>query len=119
MRCGWRSGQTGLPPGGELVAGVRRHVGSGVCRVAAYEARRTEPPTDLLVDRLTALGYDVVVPVTQPDRDLDWCVAGAPDAAGAVGLWVGSNGPIFMVRGSYGRCIRQGLDALSTPYPPT
>ncbi|MEO7234981.1 MAG: 5-formyltetrahydrofolate cyclo-ligase [Lapillicoccus sp.] len=62
-----------------LVAGLRRHVGPGVCRVAAYEARRTEPPTDVLVDRLTALGYDVVVPVTLPDRDLDWRAAGAPD----------------------------------------
>ncbi len=61
-----------------VVSGLQRHLGPGVCRVAAYEARPTEPPTDVVIDRLTTLGYEVVVPLTLGDRDLDWRVAGAP-----------------------------------------
>ncbi len=61
-----------------VVAGLRRLVGEQVCRVAAYEARPTEPPTDVLVERLVALGYEVVLPVTRPDRDLDWRSAADP-----------------------------------------
>jgi 5-formyltetrahydrofolate cyclo-ligase len=53
-----------------------------VCRVAAYESHPTEPPTRLLVDRLTAAGYEVVVPVTLADLDLDWRVAGSSTALG-------------------------------------
>ena len=47
-----------------------------VCRVAAYESRPTEPPTHVLNDRLTAAGYEVVVPITLEDLDLDWRVVG-------------------------------------------
>ena len=53
-----------------------------VCRVAAYESRPTEPPTHLLVERLSAAGYEVIVPVTLEDRDLDWRVAGTADLLG-------------------------------------
>ena len=53
-----------------------------VCRVAAYESHPTEPPTHLLVDRLTAAGYEVVVPVTLADLDLDWRIAGTPTTLG-------------------------------------
>lgn len=45
-----------------------------VCRVAAYEARPTEPPTQELIRRLVETGCDVVVPVTRPDHTLDWAV---------------------------------------------
>jgi len=63
-----------------VLAGVRAHRGDGVCRVAGYEARGTEPPTDVLVQRLVDEGYEVVLPVTLPDRDLDWRAALAPES---------------------------------------
>jgi 5-formyltetrahydrofolate cyclo-ligase len=53
-----------------------------VCRVAAYESRPTEPPTHLLVERLAAAGYEVVVPVTLENLDLDWRVAGTTEPLG-------------------------------------
>lgn len=68
-----------------VVAALRRRHGGQVCRVAAYVARPTEPPTGVLLDRLLGLGYDVVVPVTLPDRDLDWTPAGGT-TAGHLGL---------------------------------
>lgn len=43
--------------------------------VAAYEAMRTEPPTAATIDALVAHGIRVVVPITLPDNDLDWCDA--------------------------------------------
>lgn len=64
-----------------VLAIVRRHVGDEVCRVAAYEARATEPPTDRLIARLSATGYDVIVPVTLPELDLDWRRSTTPGAA--------------------------------------
>jgi 5-formyltetrahydrofolate cyclo-ligase len=64
-----------------VVGALRRRHGEEVCRVAAYVARPTEPPTGVLLHRLLALGYDVVVPVTLADRDLDWAPAGHPTAA--------------------------------------
>jgi 5-formyltetrahydrofolate cyclo-ligase len=64
---------------------VHRHTRGQVCRVAAYESLPTEPPTDALVRRLTEAGYEVLVPVLLPDRDLDWVVAGRPDA-GPIGV---------------------------------
>ena len=53
-----------------------------VCRVAAFESLPTEPPTHLLVQRLAAAGHQVVVPITLPDRDLDWRVAGTSTPLG-------------------------------------
>ncbi len=41
-------------------------------RIAAYESTPVEPPTELLLADLTAAGYDVVVPITNPDWTLDW-----------------------------------------------
>lgn len=68
--------------------GLRAHLGDEVCRVAAYEARLTEPPTDTLLRRLDEQGYEVVVPITLSDRDLDWRSAldqaSAPLGRGAV-----------------------------------
>lgn len=45
--------------------------GSGA-RIAAYESTPAEPPTERLLADLTAAGYDVVVPITNPDWTLDW-----------------------------------------------
>jgi 5-formyltetrahydrofolate cyclo-ligase len=50
--------------------------------VAAYESRLAEPPTHLLVDRLAASGYEVVVPITLADLDLDWRVVGSSEPLG-------------------------------------
>lgn len=61
--------------------------------VAAYEAMRTEPPTAATIDALVAHGIRVLVPITLPDNDLDWCDAGderrmpaGPGAVSAAGL---------------------------------
>lgn len=61
--------------------------------VAAYEAMRTEPPTAATIDELAAHGIRVVVPVTLPDNDLDWCDVSddrrmplGPDVVSAAGL---------------------------------
>ena len=61
---------------------VSDHTQGRVYRVAAYESRPTEPPTHRVVDRLAAAGYEVVVPVTLADLDLDWKVAGSTDPLG-------------------------------------
>ena len=61
---------------------VEEHTRGRVCRVAAYESRPTEPPTHQLVDRLGAAGYEVVVPITLANLDLDWRVAGSTDPLG-------------------------------------
>ncbi len=61
--------------------------------VAAYEAMRTEPPTTATIQALAARGIRVIVPVTLPDLDLDWCDAAderrvplGRDALAAAGL---------------------------------
>jgi 5-formyltetrahydrofolate cyclo-ligase len=61
--------------GTELVDSLGLGAGSWV---SSYEACPTEPPTDVLIDRLRALGIRVMVPITLPDLDLDWCEAGEP-----------------------------------------
>lgn len=75
-------------------------------RVAAYAGRPGEPPTDRLLAALREAGRTVLLPVLQPDDDLDWAVhAGTlregrrglaepagpclgPDAVGGCGLLV-------------------------------
>ncbi|PRY53491.1 5-formyltetrahydrofolate cyclo-ligase [Knoellia remsis] len=55
---------------------VRLAAATGVPRggtVAAYEALPSEPPTEATLAALAAGGIRVIVPVTLPDRDLDWC----------------------------------------------
>lgn len=61
--------------------------------VAAYESMRSEPPLAATIDALSAHGIRVLVPVTLPDNDLDWCDASdparmpaGPDALSAAGL---------------------------------
>jgi 5-formyltetrahydrofolate cyclo-ligase len=41
-------------------------------RIAAYEPLRTEPGSVQLLDDLVQAGFEVVVPITLPDNDLDW-----------------------------------------------
>ena len=41
-------------------------------RIACYEPLRTEPGSVELLDELHSAGYQVIVPFTLPDRDLDW-----------------------------------------------
>jgi 5-formyltetrahydrofolate cyclo-ligase len=56
---------------------------TSVCRVAAYQATPTEPPTDVLIKVLRGSGHEVLLPITNPDRTLDWDLAGRrlpPDA---------------------------------------
>lgn len=40
--------------------------------IACYESLRTEPGSIELLAALSAAGFQVIVPVTLPDRDLDW-----------------------------------------------
>ena len=42
--------------------------------VAAYASVGTEPGTGVLLEDLLALGKRVILPVVQPDLDLDWAV---------------------------------------------
>lgn len=78
----------------DLVLTVVRALGlTGGDTVAAYEAMRTEPPTAATIDALAAHGIRVLVPITLPDNDLDWCDAKdeqrmpvGPDAVSAAGL---------------------------------
>ncbi len=53
-----------------VLAHVRATGGHGP--VAAYASMPLEPPTDVLVTTLQHHGYRVLLPLTLPDRDLDW-----------------------------------------------
>jgi len=68
---------------GEAARAIAQHVlGSGEVRraatVAAYVSIGTEPGTSILLDGLVELGKRVVLPVLQPDLDLDWSVYRGP-----------------------------------------
>ncbi len=56
----------------------------GVCRVAAYTAYGTEPPTHLLLPALAAAGHEVILPLLLEDRSLDWTHDGLVLGAGAI-----------------------------------
>lgn len=74
-------------------AAIRAHVLSG-CRagrvppgsvIAGYQPLRTEPGSTELLAGLARNGHRVIVPVTLPDRDLDWTAwppADPPDQLG-------------------------------------
>ncbi len=49
-------------------------------RIAAYEPLRTEPGSLELLAELDGAGYQLIVPFTLPDRDLDWTVWRPGDA---------------------------------------
>jgi len=49
-----------------------RREDGGVCRVAAYVALPTEPPTHRIIEALQDAGDEVILPVLLPDGSLDW-----------------------------------------------
>jgi 5-formyltetrahydrofolate cyclo-ligase len=51
---------------------LARSAAAGWRCVAAYEPLRTEPGSTALLEQLDAAGIRVLVPITRPDRDLDW-----------------------------------------------
>ena len=71
--------------------------------VAAYVSVSSEPGTGPLLDRLTESGKRVILPLLQPDFDLDWAVYDGPRALHTArrGLLEPSGPPL-------------GLDALAT-----
>ncbi len=71
--------------------------------LTAYVSIGTEPGTTQLVEDLTALGKRVILPVVQPDLDLDWALYEGPSslAPARMGL-LEPRGP------------RLGLDAVAT-----
>ncbi|GAB2455236.1 5-formyltetrahydrofolate cyclo-ligase [Jatrophihabitans fulvus] len=58
---------------------LARHDGLRWSCVAAYEPLRTEPGSVELLAALAGRGVRVLVPVTLPDRDLDWTPWGSAD----------------------------------------
>lgn len=67
-----------------LVAGHPGTRSGAVCRVAAYAAYGTEPPTHLLVTALETAGHEVVLPQLLEDRSLDWTCDGVARGATAI-----------------------------------
>lgn len=55
---------------------ARAHVPAGG-RVVSFVSMGTEPPTEALNEALTEAGFEVIVPVTLDDMDLDWMLVGA------------------------------------------
>jgi len=47
--------------------------------LAAYVSIGTEPGTGPILERLSAMGRRVILPVVLPDLDLDWAVYAGPD----------------------------------------
>jgi 5-formyltetrahydrofolate cyclo-ligase len=70
--------------------------------VAAYVSIGSEPGTGALLDGLTAAGKRVILPVVQPDLDLDW------------GTWRGSTALVPARMGLLEPVDRLGLDAIAT-----
>jgi len=48
--------------------------------VAAYVSVGREPGTGVLLEALAAAGKRVILPLLQPDHDLDWAVYGGPES---------------------------------------
>ena len=64
---------------GEAAGAIARHLLEApevrrAATVAAYVSMGTEPGTGLLLDALLEQGRRVILPVLQPDNDLDWAV---------------------------------------------
>ena len=76
---------------GEAAAGIAAHLLAApevrrAATVAAYVSMGTEPGTGLLLDALLRRGTRVVLPVLQPDDDLDWAVHTGPVVPARRGL---------------------------------
>ncbi len=63
----------------EHALALAREVAAEGGRVTAYESFWWEPPTEAMVTALTDAGYDVIVPVTLGNHQLDWRHVGMPD----------------------------------------
>jgi 5-formyltetrahydrofolate cyclo-ligase len=61
-----------LAEGALALAEAHRGRTGTVCRVAAYVALPTEPPTLALLTRLRAAGHEVLLPVLLADKSLEW-----------------------------------------------
>ncbi|MGC4110855.1 MAG: 5-formyltetrahydrofolate cyclo-ligase [Nocardioides sp.] len=70
--------------------------------LTAYVSVGTEPPTGALLEALSAMGKRVILPVVQPDMDLDW------------GTWHGSTSLVPARYGLLEPTDRLGLDAIAT-----
>lgn len=94
-----------------------RQAAAGWTTVAAYRPLRTEPGSIELLSELVARGVRVLVPVTLPDRDLDWVALpgdialsvsaiGAADAVLVPALAVAADGTrLGRGGGSYDRAL--------------
>lgn len=73
------------PSGADLLAdaALARPEVRSARTVAAYLAVGDEPDTRVLIERLHAAGTTVLLPVVQPDLDLDWAAYEGPDLLGA------------------------------------
>jgi 5-formyltetrahydrofolate cyclo-ligase len=92
---------------------------AGWTTVAAYLPLRTEPGSTELLDELVRRAVRVLVPVTLPDRDLDWVrlpgdepltadAIGTVDAVLVPGLAVAADGTrLGRGGGSYDRALRR------------
>jgi len=74
-----------LPLLGERARSVADHLAAvpevqRAASVAAYVSVGNEPGTGPLLDALTAAGKRVILPLVQPDKDLDWAEYAGPDA---------------------------------------
>ena len=80
-------------------AAIRGHVLGHVdsdC-VAAYEPLRTEPGSVELLAELAARGVRVLVPVTRPDRDLDWAPWTAAGRGASIGMTAVASAGLVLV----------------------
>jgi 5-formyltetrahydrofolate cyclo-ligase len=78
--------------------------------IAAYVSVSSEPGTGPLLDALTHAGKRVILPLVQPDKDLDWAEYAGPDAlhSARFGL-LEPNGPAL------GLDAIRGADAILVP----
>ena len=75
-------------------AAIRRHVLARLAAselpagsiVAGYEPLRTEPGSTALLTALAVAGYQVLLPITLADRDLDWRLTSNPTPLGPTAI---------------------------------
>jgi 5-formyltetrahydrofolate cyclo-ligase len=110
---------------------LAKYHAAGWTTVAAYRPLRTEPGSVELVDEFVKRGVRVLVPVTLPDRDLDWVglpgdvaltvrAIGAADAVFVPALAVAGDGTrLGRGGGSYDRAltrVRAGVPIVALVY---
>ena len=105
----------GLPALGERARTVARHLMASdevrrAATVAAYVSVATEPGTGPLLEALRASGRRVLLPLLQPDNDLDWTVYDGPE-----GLQTARRGLLEPVGPALGRDAVAGADVVLVP----